>query len=224
MNIYYVRHGESTNNILIGKPDYEALRILDAPLSDRGKQQIYEAAQCFLKNGIKIDIIRCSPLQRAIGSAQIISEILKVPVEIVQNIHEIGGNYVKQQGFPGENRNYFQTNYPTYKIDERITEQGWYFSDKKEPKEEAKLRVDDILKDLTKLNYQNIIQIGHGNLQDLIIGKLVDRRDDSLKYFGHENASITLIRYDGELKLLFYNNYSHLPEQLRSNQSDQNKM
>ena len=38
MNIYYVRHGESTNNLLIGKPDYEALRILDAPLSDRGKQ------------------------------------------------------------------------------------------------------------------------------------------------------------------------------------------
>ena len=66
--IYFVRHGQTELNqrrVLQGRSDY--------PLNGVGEEQAAEAAAWFKENGIRIDRIWSSPLQRAMQTARIIA-------------------------------------------------------------------------------------------------------------------------------------------------------
>ena len=66
--IYFVRHGQTELNqrrVLQGRSDY--------PLNGAGEEQAAEAAAWFKENGIRIDRIWSSPLQRAMQTARIIA-------------------------------------------------------------------------------------------------------------------------------------------------------
>lgn len=77
MHLYFIRHGESTSN-------YEELITgqQDVPLTELGREQARQAGRDILAQGIKIDHIISSPLERAINTARLIA-------------HEIG--YVEAQ-------------------------------------------------------------------------------------------------------------------------------
>lgn len=68
-NLYYVRHGESTIN---------ANRIWgsrsEGPLTKTGKKQALTAGRKMKKEKFKVDIIICSPTQRARETAEIIAK------------------------------------------------------------------------------------------------------------------------------------------------------
>ena len=65
--IYIIRHGQTKLNkarVLQGRSD--------EPLNEDGKKQAEEAAELLARNGITIDRVWTSPLQRAVQTAQII--------------------------------------------------------------------------------------------------------------------------------------------------------
>ena len=73
-HFYFVRHGESVWNIenkICGKTD--------SPLTQKGHEQAVRTAQEILKQGIRADMILCSPLLRAYATAEHISEICGIP-------------------------------------------------------------------------------------------------------------------------------------------------
>jgi 2,3-bisphosphoglycerate-dependent phosphoglycerate mutase len=81
-NIFFIRHGESTANVL---------RIFDNstgdyPLSDKGIQQAEITAAWFAKNSIQA--IYSSPVPRALETARIISLKIKKTVTIQQELKE----------------------------------------------------------------------------------------------------------------------------------------
>lgn len=75
VNIYLVRHGETDWN-LAGRLQGST----DIPLNDQGKQSALKTAQYFKANDIAIRCIVTSPLTRARQTAQIIADVLAIPV------------------------------------------------------------------------------------------------------------------------------------------------
>ncbi len=89
--IYFVRHGESLDNvagITFDKMDINEEGILDNPLSDLGKQQAEAAAQ-WLFARIHPDAIFSSGLTRANMTAEPISRIYNMPIQTLPEIQEI---------------------------------------------------------------------------------------------------------------------------------------
>ncbi len=81
MVIYFVRHGESEGNKngLHQGPD--------VPLSQEGIRQAQVLAERLTKHSI--DIIYASPMVRTKQTSEIISDRLKIPVELWENLREI---------------------------------------------------------------------------------------------------------------------------------------
>lgn len=78
MKIMIARHGQDEDNakdILNGHRDM--------PLTEKGEGQAHIAGEKLKEDGIKIDVILCSPLKRAKKTAEIISKIIDGPDPIV---------------------------------------------------------------------------------------------------------------------------------------------
>ena len=82
-NVYFLRHGESRGNsarIIQGRHDPD--------LSERGLQQSEEVAPWFKDR--QIDTILCSPLKRAVQTAQTVSRVIGVePVQPHEDLNEL---------------------------------------------------------------------------------------------------------------------------------------
>lgn len=83
MTIYIVRHGQTEENIQ---------RILQGhmpgTLTDKGKEQVRNAAELLSKEGVKFTRIVSSDLKRAMDSARIISERLELPITPMEILRE----------------------------------------------------------------------------------------------------------------------------------------
>ncbi len=75
-NFTFLRHGESVGNVeerFQGQADF--------PLTDKGRTQAHVLAERWLTLGVKFDLAITSPLIRARETAQIVADVLNVPVE-----------------------------------------------------------------------------------------------------------------------------------------------
>lgn len=81
MEIYVVRHGQTDYNV---KKVFQG--HIDIPLNETGKKQAQETASKF--RNIDVDMILVSPLQRALQTAQPISQITGVPITIEERLIE----------------------------------------------------------------------------------------------------------------------------------------
>ena len=81
MKLYIARHGQTTWNV-----DDLVCGRADVPLTELGHQQAQKLAQSALDK--KIDVILCSPLERARNTAQPISDAIGVPIQIDDRLVE----------------------------------------------------------------------------------------------------------------------------------------
>ena len=81
MKLYIARHGQTTWNV-----DDLVCGRADVPLTDLGRQQAQKLAESALDK--KIDVILCSPLERARHTAQPISDAIGVPIQIDERLVE----------------------------------------------------------------------------------------------------------------------------------------
>src|SRR5512138_1428449 len=87
----FLRHGESVGNAesrFQGQADY--------PLTDVGRLQAQTLAERWKREGMRLDVAITSPLARARETAEIISQLLGVPVEedpiwMERNAGEVAG-------------------------------------------------------------------------------------------------------------------------------------
>lgn len=80
LKVNFVRHGESVAS------SQKLHQKTDSPLSENGKKQARLVAKR-LKN-IEIDLIYTSPFARALETAKIINEEIRVPIEIIESFRE----------------------------------------------------------------------------------------------------------------------------------------
>lgn len=205
MNIYFVRHGESTEN---------ALQIYDwmyAPLTDLGIKQSQKVAQRF--KDIKIDAIYHSDMVRARMTA---NEIKKF-----QNAEMIESELIREQLPPSELLGLSENDQKS-KVVMKLLQQNehnkdFHYSDE-ENFEDLKKRVFEFLNNMESLNKENILVIGHGYVLRTLIGYILygvnfNSNDfvnlkRSLKTI---NTGVTICEVNNKKwTLVSWNDYSHL--------------
>ncbi len=89
-NVFLVRHGDVENprGVLYG-------RLPGFGLSHEGRLKIGQLADKFKKSGVVISQIYSSPLERTFQTAQIIGEILDVPVDLSASLTEVECDFLQ---------------------------------------------------------------------------------------------------------------------------------
>jgi broad specificity phosphatase PhoE len=148
MELYIIRHGQSTNNALGADV---SKRVPDAPLTDLGHQQAALVAEylkqgkhketvfqrathtVFLqeREGFGITRLYCSAMHRALQTTQPISQAIGLTPHVWVDIHEIGGIYVDEAdggrlGHPGLTRTEISQQFGGYVLSEEVTDMGWW--------------------------------------------------------------------------------------------------
>lgn len=235
MELYIIRHGQSTNNATD-----EVDRVSDPELTSLGKQQA-ELIAAYLadrrnhdkrlnlstgaqRNGdddVLITQLYCSAMHRALQTAQPIARALGVPAEVWIDIHEHGGMYLEQPdgvvGFPGKTRAEIATEFPDYVLPDTITEAGWY--DQKIGEESlyaAQGRAIKVAGELRRRasSDERIAIVSHGTFIDALLKALFNQLPSNNLYYTHYNTAFTRIDFFGEkepLVVRHLNRVAHLP-------------
>lgn len=237
MELYIIRHGQSTNNVSM---IYDARdREADPPLTALGVRQAQKVAtylataenfdhwverkteERHLIQGFGITRLYCSPMLRTLQTTLPISKALDLQPEVWPDIHEHGGLHLDSGdgrgilGFPGLSRSAMMAQFPGYKLPPSITEDGWYdYSRGVEDIGSAMaraIRVAGVLKSQSNSD-QRIAIVIHGTFADALVKAILNMLPNPDVYHLMYNTAITRIdfRRDGKIIPRYANRVLHL--------------
>lgn len=238
MELYLIRHGQSTNNALADMND----RTRDPDLTDLGRQQAefvakhltngispevvkvngVEDTHASLKRGFDITKLYCSAMRRALQTAKPISEALGLTPEVWVDIHEKGGIFLDHgqekgcMGYPGMTRSEILAEFPDYQLPDQITEDGWW-NNGCEDWPGCHGRAINVVYQLRHMagngnGDERIALVSHGGFMDALLKALCNQLPSKHIWYHHFNTAITRIdfREDGGLSLRYLNRVEHL--------------
>jgi broad specificity phosphatase PhoE len=234
MELFIIRHAQSTNNAL----DDPRNRVCDPSLTELGHRQAEIVAQ-YLANGMHptpwekspraqgwgITRLYCSPMWRALQTAQYIGQALGLAPEVWVDIHERGGIYLDHGaegvfGYPGKTRAEILTEFPSYILPNDITEQGWWHQPGQENRSDFHERTSRVVKRLRgwAASDERIAMVTHGTFIDTLLKTLLNQALNYDVYYHHLSTAISWIgfRNDGHLDVEYFNWVNHLPPELIS--------
>ena len=226
MELYFIRHGQSTNNANWGMGDFQ--NYSDPKLTDTGHLQA-DLLAGFLKENQKRDEtaewnnqnesgfgfthLYSSLMVRAVSTAVPISRAINIPLYAWSEIHETGGIYSRaeadeKKGLPGKPRSYFTEKYPILKLPDWKDENGWWnrpYEEKEARKPRAEKVWSEILTrhgDKPGKQEHRIAIISHGGFFNYILtsalGVAFPRLDETRNrfWFVMNNCAISRVDYD----------------------------
>lgn len=147
MQLYFIRHGQSSNNALWDQTGSSTGRSHDPILTETGRRQAYLLGE-FLRDsgssfspdgqdlqnkaGFGLTHLYTSLMVRAVETGTIVAHALQLPLIAWVDLHEGGGIYLDDEasgeavGLPGNPRSFFHNNYPGLVLPERLDESGWW--------------------------------------------------------------------------------------------------
>jgi 2,3-bisphosphoglycerate-dependent phosphoglycerate mutase/probable phosphoglycerate mutase len=243
MELYIIRHAQSTNNVSMLYDNLD--REVDPPLTELGIQQAQVLAQ-HLASAHNIDIwveqtpdtreaihgfgitrLYSSPMKRALQTCQPIAEALKLTPEVWVDIHEHGGLYKDHGekrgiiGYSGMTRAEMQAAFPNFVLGADVTALGWYDPDGGAEDIAAcqarAIRVASALWEKASTN-ERIALVTHGTFSDCLIKALLNLLPGHEVHFNHYNTAISRVdfREDGKTVLRYTNRINHLKADLTS--------
>lgn len=236
MEVYLIRHGQSDNNViesaLPGSPAARGTRHQDPELTAKGVRQAQSAAAFLAQEGHlypeersagqpAFDQFFCSPMVRALHTAQYIGEALGVQPQVWVDLHEMGGIYLEQDGakvgFPGQSRSQIQARFPEAQLPPQVSEQGWWQGGYEEVYQ-AQGRAIGVARQLRNMaaNGRRIALVSHGDFLNGLLKALEDQLPGSGTYWEHRNTGITRLDFEpgGRMVLRYLNRVEHLPAEL----------
>jgi len=238
MELVVIRHAQSTNNALTDGQD----RVSDPPLTSLGRRQAQIVAH-HLANGADraplagendsrrghgITRLYCSPMWRALQTAQPIGQALGLAPEVWIDIHEWGGIYLDHGeasgiiGYPGKTRSEILAEFMNYILPEGITERGWW----RQGHEELPAcyrRAIKVVEELYKraanaADDERIAIVSHGGFISVLLNVLFGQLSGRHVYYHQHNTAISRIdfRSGGHLDVQYLNRMDHLPPELVS--------
>lgn len=244
MELYIIRHGQSTNNALL---ENQHLRVPDPALTDIGKQQAERVAQ-YLATCTDVDMlvrysvdaperaavstypithVYCSPMYRTLQTAQPIARAFGLQPEVWIDIHEQGGIFLEENGsvkaYGGKTRSEILAEFANYALPDAITEAGWWVSQNgKESVELCHARAMRVARRLKERAAQpdsqdhHIALVSHGAFIASLLKALLNLLPGDHFDFYHYNTAITrvVILATGEVAIRCLNRTVHLPPEL----------
>lgn len=175
-HFYFVRHGESLWNVenkICGKTDID--------LNERGYEQARAAAKAILDQNLKIDVILSSPLKRALHTAEVISSVCDIPLQVEERLIEQDFGRFESTPRNGEEFRIAKTHF----IDS--------FGDGETMLKTAH-RIYSVLDEIVKDEDRVVLIAAHNGLARIIESYFRDMTNEEFASFGIANAEIR--RYD----------------------------
>jgi 2,3-bisphosphoglycerate-dependent phosphoglycerate mutase len=218
MQFYFIRHGQSENNVLWARTGASVGRSQDPELSPAGQQQAEILAEFLRRSdpsatassrdeqnvaGLAITHLYTSLMVRSVATGTAVARALGLPLVAWEEWHESGGIYLRDDqteehiGQPGNNRAYFEAHYPDLVLPDSLDESGWWNRPYEEP-EQRPIRAQRALRDLIRRHGQTedrVTIISHGGFYNHFLAALLNlpRRDGY--WFALNNAAITRLDF-----------------------------
>ena len=237
MDLFLIRHGESTNNALADASQ----RVADPELTPKGRAQA-ERVAAYIAEGLHLapaertedrpflERLYCSAMIRALHTAREIGRALGARSEIWVATHEMGGIFLDHGGergavgYPGLTRAEIAVRFPASVASAEVGEDGWW-DQGVETNQQAQRRAIGVAADLLALaragEKTRIGLVTHGGFMSLLLEALGNRLRSAGFYEGfyyeHDNTAITRIslRRDPALVVEYVNRTEHLPDELQ---------
>ena len=238
MQLYFIRHGQSTNNLLWTQTGGSDGRSEDPYLTETGRQQAALVAgfltqgdpafahrQPDMQNdaGFGITHVYCSLMVRAVGTGMAIARALGLPLVGLKDAHETGGIYLLnpetqvREGLPGRTRSYFEARFPDLALPDSVDESGWWNRPFEEP-EERRGRAERLLAMLLskhKDTDDRVALVTHGGFYNYLLAAVMALPETYDFWFGINNTGITRVDYTQErIYITYMNRLEHLPRTL----------
>ena len=221
MEFYLIRHGQSVNN---ASPD--ALEP-DPGLTNLGREQADRVGNSLKAKGIHR--LYCSPMLRALQTAEIIGRILSLPPHVYVGLHEWDGIWEASVGrygatLPGLTRTQMKEICPNAVLPNDVTDEGWLFSEW----ENVELMLQRAYRDAGEFiqkaetihgeSEERVAVVSHGGFLATMICAFFDLTpNDDPDHFAHRNGAISKIRKTREgTQLRYLHRISHLPREMLS--------
>lgn len=237
MQLYIIRHAQSTNNALLDHRD----RVYDPPLTGLGRRQAdllarYLATQMDPvalpradhvpgSHGYGIRRLYTSPMRRALQTSKAIGAALGLPPEVWIDLHEQGGIFLdhgKERGrvaYPGMTRHEMLAEYPELLLPDVVTGRGWWTGGYEEMPA-CWGRASRVAARLRKWSSgdESIAIVTHGGFLDALLKTLFNQPLDGSTFYANRNTAISCLRFgpDGQLRIQYLNQVPHLPAALIS--------
>lgn len=233
MQLYIIRHAQSTNNALAD----ERLRVCDPPLTELGRLQAQIVAQHLASGrqpepaagdghgGYGLTHLYTSPMWRALQTAQPIAQTLGLQPEIWLELHEQGGIYLDhgegrgRVGYPGKTRPEVLAEFPGFVVPEELSEEGWWNRDYEEMPA-CYERACCVLAALARraATDERIALLTHGAFIDAFLKALFHQEADEPLFYYNYNTAISRLDFhgDGRVDVHYLNRVDHLPVDLIS--------
>jgi len=207
MNVYFVRHGESSNNAA------KVRQGADGALSKSGREQACFVAERFTR--IPVDVIIASPFERAKETAEVINNKIKKPIEF--------SKYAQERRMPTVTVGKPSDDPDVHKIVKIMYEEGWKGGGPKHSDEESfdefMGRVYALIENLDNRSEENIVVVSHGFFIRAFLAHILLREEltphNLLDFIGRttlRNTGITLFENTKEKgwRLIAWNDHAHL--------------
>lgn len=212
MKVYFVRHGQSRDDVL------SVHQRPDSPLSETGIRQAEKVAEHF-HNSIPVDYIVSSPLLRARQTTSKIAEKLGKEVEYEDLVAEVK----KPVELIGQQRSDPEFDTLRTMIKEKFAYPAWHYSTE-ENFHDVKRRALAFLSWVEVREDEHLVVVSHGHFLTMVFLVMVFRKlvtpEEYLHYddFAHmDNTGITTCEYKvGKWKMLQWNDTLHLHDEIKT--------
>lgn len=238
MQLYFIRHAESTNNSRRRVTGSSKGRSDDPELTDTGWQQAELLAQFFKENssatvplerdfqnaaGFSFTHLYSSLMIRSVVTGTLISKAVNLPLVAWEDIHECRGLYVWDEtkderiGSEGKNRAYFEANYPDFVLPTALGEKGWWNRPVEEPEQwfvRGKRFWQELLERHGNTN-DRVAIVSHGGFFHCFLSNILNLPSGNSYFFVLNNAAISRLDFeDGRITLCYLNRVDFLPKDL----------
>jgi 2,3-bisphosphoglycerate-dependent phosphoglycerate mutase len=225
VDLFIVRHAQSTNNVLTDV----RLRTKDPLLTELGERQAEQVAGHVARIIPKCDGVPtrlyCSPMWRALRTASSIAKATGLAAEVWVEIHEHGGIYLDHGeetgviGYPGMTRSEILTAFPGVVLPAEVTDQGWWTGGLEELSAcyERAARVIEALRERTSSD-ERILMVSHGGFINSFLKLLFEQGSEWPIFYHHANTAITYVTFTshGHLDVHYINRVDHLSPEMVS--------
>lgn len=233
MNLFFIRHAQSMNNLLWDQTQTNDFRDEDPVLSPTGKKQVTLLVDHLAnpastsgggdRYGYQLTHLYCSLMVRSIQTAQPIADRLGLSLAGLDMICEVGGIHLLNpetgvdEGLPGKPRSFFENNYPRLLLPEYVDERGWW-NRPYETRVEGLQRAQRFLGWLLEKHgntEDRVAIISHGDFFVRLMMALMQTQQTSGIWFLMNNTGITRFYFgDDEVSIMYQNRCEHLPPEL----------
>ena len=239
MQLYFIRHGQSINNLIWDQMGSSKKRVSDPELTHFGQQQAQAVAQFLGQNswpeastyeaslhnvdGFAITHLYSSPMIRCMDTAAPIAQSLKLKPKVWIDIHEQGGACLRNkitgvlEGLPGNTRTYLAERYPQFELPDALDDQGWW-NKEAEDWSRCYIRAGRVLKALEDKHGHSrdrVALVSHGAFYNACLGNLLGMPADARFWFTLNNVAVTRIDFqEDETRLAYLNRIDFLPPSL----------